>query len=405
MQRNNNMIYLVTALFAFGRSFSGANYPSYVEVLGGTIVNYGFIQSVETFFSFICLIPAAFLADKIGHKRLVIASAIMSTLAYLIIVFAPDWQYLILGGVSVGLGRGMLMPSQVAILANSNPPKKRVRIFTANEIARWSSLASGYFLSSFFFIQFQNELSYRNLQLTLIITFLVIALAIIPSILLIGNKKVLQLNDGNSKVQEPNMNIHEIINSPQGKFILGFLLMSLVIGAGAGFLVPFTQPYFLRFLLKPSEINLIMGITQIITAVFMGSIPFLSTKLSSVRVIYLTQGLSIPLILILAYSTLLPLSIFAYVFRIVLMNMSSPAQTTVLQQYVPKKSRATVQSLMRATDQIGRSFSPTISAIMISETDGFSISFTTTALFYSVAVLILYSLTRSLRGKLDFSYI
>ena len=129
-------------------------------------------------------------------------------------------------------------------------------------------------------------------------------------------------------------------------------------------------------------------------------IPFLANKLSSVRVIYLTQGLSIPLILILAYSTVLPLSIFAYMFRIVLMNMSSPAQTTVLQHNVPQSSRATVQSIMRATDQIGRIFSPTLSAIMISETDSFSLSFTTTAMFYSVAVLSLFLLTRSLKGKL-----
>jgi len=398
MQKNNVMIYLVTALFAFGQTFSRANFPSYVEVLGGTIVNYGLIQSIQTFSSFVCLIPAAYLADKVGHKRLVISSTIMSTMAYSIMVFAPDWQYLLLGGLGIGIGRGMLMPSQVAILANNNLPQKRVNIFTKNEISRWASLAAGYFLSSFFFELFQNELSHINLQLTFLISLIVIAVAVIPAILLGSSdkdQKGIEVNVNRSK-----MNIKSIRNTPEGKFIIGFLFMSLVIGIGAGFLVPFTQPYFLRFFLTPSEINLIMGFTQIITAFFMGMIPFLTTKLSSVRVIYLTQGLSIPLILILAYSSVLPLSIFAYMFRIILMNMSSPAQTTVLQHNVPQSSRATVQSLMRATDQIGRSFSPTLSAIMISETDGFSLSFTTTAIFYSVAVLSLFLITRSLKEKL-----
>jgi len=398
MQKNNVMIYLVTALFAFGQTFSRANFPSYVEVLGGTIVNYGLIQSIQTFSSFVCLIPAAYLADKVGHKKLVISSTIMSTLAYSIMVFAPDWQYLLLGGLGIGIGRGMLMPSQVAILANSNLPQKRVNIFTKNEISRWTSLAAGYFLSSFFFELFQNELSHINLQLTFLISLIIIAVAIIPAILLASSdkdQKGIEASNNRSK-----LDIKSIKNTPEGKFIMGFLFMSLVIGIGAGFLVPFTQPYFLRFFLTPSEINLIMGFTQIITAFFMGMIPFLANKLSSVRVIYLTQGLSIPLILILAYSTVLPLSIFAYMFRIVLMNMSSPAQTTVLQHNVPQSSRATVQSLMRATDQIGRSFSPTISAIMISETDGFSLSFTTTAIFYTIAVLSLFLITRSLKEKI-----
>lgn len=398
MQKNNVMIYLVTALFAFGQTFSRANFPSYVEVLGGTIVNYGLIQSIQTFSSFVCLIPAAYLADKVGHKRLVISSTIVSTMGYSIMVFAPDWQYLLLGGLGIGIGRGMLMPSQVAILANSNLPQKRVNIFTKNEISRWTSLAAGYFLSSFFFELFQNELSHINLQLTFSISLIIIAVAIIPAILLASSDKDQKgIEDSNNRSK---MDIKTIKNTPEGKFIIGFLFMSLVIGIGAGFLVPFTQPYFLRFFLTPSEINLIMGFTQIITALFMGMIPFLATKLSSVRVIYLTQGLSIPLILILAYSTVLPLSIFAYMFRIVLMNMSSPAQTTVLQHNVPQSSRATVQSLMRATDQIGRSFSPTLSAIMITETDGFSLSFTTTAIFYTIAVLSLFLITRSLKEKL-----
>lgn len=398
MQKNNVMIYLVTALFAFGQTFSRANFPSYVEVLGGTIVNYGLIQSIQTFSSFVCLIPAAYLADKVGHKRLVISSTIVSTMGYSIMVFAPDWQYLLLGGLGIGIGRGMLMPSQVAILANSNLPQKRVNIFTKNEISRWTSLAAGYFLSSFFFELFQNELSRINLQLTFSISLIVIAVAIIPAILLASSDKDQKgIENSNNRSK---MDIKTIKNTPEGKFIIGFLFMSLVIGIGAGFLVPFTQPYFLRFFLTPSEINLIMGFTQIITALFMGMIPFLATKLSSVRVIYLTQGLSIPLILILAYSTVLPLSIFAYMFRIVLMNMSSPAQTTVLQHNVPQSSRATVQSLMRATDQIGRSFSPTLSAIMITETDGFSLSFTTTAIFYTIAVLSLFLISRSLKEKL-----
>ncbi|MFX0151384.1 MAG: MFS transporter [Candidatus Hodarchaeota archaeon] len=394
MKRNNILIYLGTAFLAYGQSFSRGNFPSYVETLGGNIVNYGFIQSVQTFSNLLSLLPAAFLADKLGHRRVVLSGTVVYSLSYLIIAFTPHWQYLLIGAFGIGLAGGMIMPSQVAILAHSNPAE-RINVFTRNETARWSCLALGYFSSSIFFIIFQNEFSYGNLQMTMIITLIVTSITIIPSFLLI-NTEEWRNNVGDLQT----IDLKTILRSSEGTFIVGFLFINLVIGFGAGFLVPFTQPYFVRrFSLGPSEINLIMGLAQIITALFMGFIPLLAAKLSDTKVIYLTQGLSIPLTVILAFSNVLPLSLLAFLFRIALMNMSSPAQTTILQKYVPETYRATIQSLMQANDRIGRGFSPSISAVLIEESKDFHISFTMTAIMYSIAVSILFSITRNLTKK------
>ncbi len=396
MRKNNVLIYLVTAFLAFGQSLSRGNFPSYVEVLGGTIISYGFIQSVQTFTNLLFLFPAALLADKLGHRRLIFSGTLVYSLSYVLIAFTPHWEYLLIGAFGVGLGGGMIMPSQVAILAHDNP-NKRINVFTRNETARWSSLALGYLFSSFFFFIFQNEFSYRNLQWTIIGTLIITSLSIIPSLLLANTDEW----RNNSRDQE-DKDLRAIISAPEGKFVIGFFLISLMIGFGAGFLVPFSQPYFVRrFSLGPSEINVIMATAQIMTAVFMGLIPSLSNKFSDTRVIYLTQGLSIPLVLILAYSRVLPLSLFAFLFRIALMNMSIPAQTTVLQKYVPATFRARVQSLMQVSDRLGRSFSPSISAILIEETDEFYHSFSITATMYSAAVLTLYLITRNLKRNLQ----
>ncbi|UCG89655.1 MAG: MFS transporter [Candidatus Heimdallarchaeota archaeon] len=396
MKRNNVLIYLGTAFLALGQSFSRGNFPSYVEVLGGTIVNYGFIHSIQTFSNLLFLFPAAFLADRLGYRRLVLSGTIIYALSYFVIAFTPQWEYLILGGFGIGLGQGMIGPSQIAILAHNNPTE-RINVFTRNETTRWSSLAAGYFLSSFFFILFQNEFSYVNLQLTMIVTFLVTTIAIIPFVLLVNAE------DWRNNVEsQPKVDLTQMIKSPEGMYVIGFLVISLIIGFGAGFLVPFAQPYFVRrFRLGPSEVNIIMGTAQILTAIFMGMVPLLSIKLgSNAKVIYLTQGISIPLILILAFSEILPLSILAFLFRIVLMNMSSPAQTTIVQEYVPEAFRARIQSLMRVTDRLGRSFSPSISAVMIDETKDFYFSFTITAIMYTSAVSTLFLITRNLKKKL-----
>ncbi len=403
MKRNNMLIYLGTAFLALGQSFSRGNFPSYVEVLGGTIVNYGFIQSIQTFSNLLFLFPAAFLADKVGHRRLILGGSVIYALSYFLIAFTPPphWEYLLLGGFGVGLGQGMILPSQVAILAHNNPTN-RINVFTRNETMRWGNLALGYFLSSFFFILNQNEFSYRNLQQTMFVTFLVATCAVIPSLLLVNAEEW-----RNNVESQPKAEIKRMIKSPEGTYIIGFLSISIMIGFGAGFLVPFAQPYFVkRFLLGPSEVNIIMGTAQVLTAIFMGFIPLLSSALgSNAKVIYLTQGISIPLILIIAYSTFLPLSIMAFLFRIVLMNMSSPAQTTIVQDYVPEAFRARIQSLMRVSDRLGRSFSPSISAMIIDETKDFYLSFTFTAIMYTAAVSTLFIITRNLKRKLRINQI
>lgn len=396
MKRNNVLIYLSTAFLALGQAFSRGNFPTYVEVLGGTIVNYGFIQSVQTLSNLLFIFPAALLADKLGHKRLMLSGSVIYALSYLIIVFAPHWEYLLMGGFGTGLAQGMIMPSTVAILAHDNPTN-RINIFTKNETTRWGTLALGFFLSSAFFVIFNNEFSYSNLQLTMIVTLFVTSLAIIPSFLLKNTE-----DWRNSSVEKrPDVNIRTMIKSPEVTFIAGFLFISIIIGFGAGFLVPFTQPYFVRrFSLGPSEVNIIMGTAQVLTAMCMGAIPLLASKIGDLRVIYLTQGISIPLILILAYSTFLPLSLIAFLFRIVLMNMSRPAQTTILQAYVPATFRARVQSLTQVADRLGRSFSPSMSAIIIEDTNDFAISYTITAGMYTAAVSILVLITRNLRRNL-----
>ena len=395
MRKNNVLIYLVTAFIAFGQSISRGNFPSYVEVLGGTIVSYGFIQSVQTFSSLLFLVPSAFLADKLGHRRLILSGTLVYSLSYVLIAFTPHWEYLAIGAFGVGLAGGMILPSQVALLAHDNP-NSRINVFTRNETARWTSLALGYFTSSVFFFIFQNEFSYINLQFTMIGTLIITLTAIIPSLLLGNNDE--WRNNANMK---EDGNLKAIIVNPEGKFVIGFLLISLMIGFGAGFLVPFSQPYFVRrFSLGPSEVNLIMATAQIMTAMFMGLIPSLTNRLSDTKVIYLTQGLSIPLVLILAFSKILPLSLLAFLFRIALMNMSIPAQTTILQKYVPAAFRARVQSLMQINDRLGRSFSPSISAILIEETDEFYHSFSITAAMYSAAVLTLFIITRNLKREL-----
>ena len=381
-------------------------------MLGGTLLGYGFFQSTQTFSGLIFLLPAAFFSDKFGHRKVVIIGSVAFTLSMMIITFTPigSWQLLILGAIGLGASRALVDPSIIAIIAHENK-EDRIKVFTYLEFSRWSSLAVGYFASAGFFLLNNNLFTYPLLQGTMFVTFVFYLLSVIPCLLLENTKNaedqteanfVESFENGKKKRNDGKGNFLEFLRSKPGIFVLGFAFISLLVGFGAGFLVPFAQPYWVtRFGFGPSEVNLYMGISQIVTAACMMAVPLLARRFGDARTIIITQGLSIPLALMLAFSSILPISTFAFFSRIALMNMSRPAQTAILQNNIPHDRRAVTASLMTVGDRIGRSVSPSLSPILIDQTGDFAVSFSITAVMYTIAVSGFYVLKKSTIDRLQ----
>ena len=71
------------------------------------------------------------------------------------------------------------------------------------------------------------------------------------------------------------------------------------------------------------------------------------------------------------------------------MNMARPVQNTLLQKGLSDYYRATGQSFSQLADRIGRGITPIFASVIILEL-GFNYSFTITAIFYFLAIVILY---------------
>ncbi len=92
--------------------------------------------------------------------------------------------------------------------------------------------------------------------------------------------------------------------------------------------------------------------------------PAFADKYGKIKVVVITQALSIPFLILLGFSPWFSLSLVAYFFRVILMNMSSPVYQTFVMEQVNSESRAMVASLNSMVSSFGRAFSPTISGWM-----------------------------------------
>ena len=113
--------------------------------------------------------------------------------------------------------------------------------------------------------------------------------------------------------------------------------------------------------------------------------PPLADRMGKLKLVVLTQGLSIPFMIMLGFSPIFAFSAIAYYVRMALMNMSSPIYQNFVLENVEPGSRGTVASLHSMVWSFGRSFSPSVSGYL-QVGYGFGPPFLIATALYAVAI-------------------
>jgi len=135
----------------FFTELPGTYYSLYIEALGATATGIGLVGSAGLIASAIVQIPGGYLTDKYGRKWLISTMTFIAALARIFYVYAPTWEWIIIGSIISGLC-GIYQPALNAIVADSLPKEKRGMGFSIiNLIASVSTtpapLFAGYLLS------------------------------------------------------------------------------------------------------------------------------------------------------------------------------------------------------------------------------------------------------------------
>jgi MFS family permease len=167
-----------------------------------------------------------------------------------------------------------------------------------------------------------------------------------------------------------------------GKLILPMLITSI----GAGLIMPFMNVFFREVYHQPDQVigslfawgSLAMGLGLL-------AAPPLAERMGKIQLVVITQGLSIPFLILLGFSPWFWLSVVAYYIRLVLMNMSGPVYQTFVMEHVEQDARATVASLVSMAWNFGWAFSPMISG-RLQVAYGFGPVFMGTIILYTISV-------------------
>ena len=396
--RNAKMVLLYSGLTGLAFGVFRLLFNFYVLSLGGYDEQFlGLLTSISSAASLAVALPAAYIAERYSHKRIMVVTVWLSVVAFAGLIVFPARGLLIAFNVLQGIAMSIRQVTAAPFLMNNSSPEERQYVFSyqfgLNTAAGFAGNLVGGMLPTWFGalagVAATSTPAYRMALGSMI---LVSMLAIGPLMFIRGQQR-----ERSQDVEMPWTLLwrHRVV---LGKLILP----NWLIGLGAGMMMPFMNLYYRNvFGQSDAVIGYLFASGLLGMAIAQFIAPPLADRLGKINLVVLTQGLSVPFLITLGLaawavprggSLLLWFGIAwaAYLFRLALMNLSGPVYQTFVLEHVPDHVQALAASLNGIAFQFGWVLSPQLSG-WFQTNYGFVPVFATTAVLYIIGISITWA--------------
>ena len=345
----------------------------------------GMLISIPPMTAIVMALFAGYISDLIGRKRAFIFGNIVTVIAQAMMLLWPTSTMLILAGILRGAGQSLFRVTASPFLMENSTEAERTHLFSFSSGLRTLASFLGNFLGgglpalfgNFLGVSATDSLAYAwSLGITTMLT----TLTLIPLSRLKVQTRVM--------AQSPLAPFKALWQ--HRRMMTRLLLPSLVLSLGAGMLIPFLNVFFrFRYNLSDDTIGALFGFGSLGMgfALMMG--PVLAERWGKPKTVVITQGLSIPFLIILGFVHSLTLAYVAFFVRMALMNLAGPVYQTMVMEEADAEARGMAASLYSLIWSSGRALSPVISG-PVQEAYGFDPVFLSTILAYTLSVGMVY---------------
>lgn len=391
--RNIKLFMLANVLIQIGMGVFMVMYNLYIKELGMPETVNGKVISMTAMASAIMLIPAGFLSDKFGRKWMIVGGAVFGAMTLFYRSFAVAETPLVAAAFLTGLFMAFVQVSGVPFLAENSKPSERVHMFSIYFALMTVANVVGSLLGGTVSDVFQVVLAMdpvHAIRWSLLFGAALYTIGILP---------LLKLSNGVPAVEE-KIEAHIEIDLADRALkknlivIFHFSFASLLIGLGSGLVVPYLNLYFAnRFDASNTYIGLILSLGSAMTAVAMLIGPMLVKRVGKVKALILFQVLSIPFLILTAYTTSLLLASLGFLLRQALMNAGNPIQSAIAMEVVHDKYKGLANSVNQMVFNVGwATMGPVAASLVIAFGSywGYAYAFTITAGLYIVSSIYYY---------------
>jgi MFS family permease len=332
LSTNSRLFLLSNGLFSFSSGVFFLVLNIYiVEGLQYSEYFLGILVSASSFAAAFSSMPAGIIGDRVGRKRCLSAGATIATLSMVILATTTAQEILVIANAVLGFSTMLSYVSFAPFMMENTSHTERMHLFSVNgaisTLGRTAGVLAGGKLPLFLGMAYAD-----SLKATLLISVGFSLISVIPLLFL-------------TEKSEKTYFSKQIMESTS--LMWKFLLTQLLVGFGAGLIVPFFNIFFrIRMQVDIGTIGIIFSIASIATGIATFLAAPVATRWGKVRSVVLTQLGSLPFLLLLAYGPHLYVIIVAYVMREALMNMGGPISSAFMMEQLKENERATVNGII-----------------------------------------------------------
>lgn len=119
---------MMVVLIGFGERMAERFLPLYITALGGSIYIVGAFNALQNMLGALYSLPGGHLSDKIGYKKALLVFTSIAMFGYLIVIFSPTWQAVMVGSVFFVAWSAIAMPAIMSLINQVMPARQTMGI-------------------------------------------------------------------------------------------------------------------------------------------------------------------------------------------------------------------------------------------------------------------------------------
>jgi len=312
----------------------------YIRFIGYSPIIYGLMTSISGGIFLISVLPSGIISSRLGAKNMITLGIGINTISFLILLFFKNIPMLIMSAILMGLSWSLVQPSFGSLLASAASLNERNYVFSMNGFSNLIGMSLGTVVGGYFpsvgKILLSSELDGYRLSFIFSIIIFILLFTLVRKI-----------------STDIRMGRGRRINLPKDVRItlIKLTLPAMLIGFGAGFVIPYFQLQFkYRFGISIESISYIFAFTDVLMAILMLYIPFIAERLGTLKTIVSLWLLATLTLFMMPFISYLPLGFYLfsslYVMRTILMNVAGPIQSSFEFSLIPRDYRMITSSLL-----------------------------------------------------------
>ena len=328
--------------------------------------------------------PAGLLAERWGRRRCLLTGALVEGLGLLlrsVVLWTP-----VLYGSSflAGVGQSFLAIAAAPFLTEHSTTRERTHLFSAFFATALVAGVVGSMLGGWIpaaLVRLPPSMRFDLLHAYRI------ALLVGAGLALAATLPILRLR---GLREEPLVSDRGGRPAGSTRPLVSIGLNALLIGAGAGLVIPFMNLYFARrFACSSGQIGLFFSAAQLLTAIASLTGPAIARRFGKLRTAVAAELLSLPFLVTLGAERRLEIAVAAFWIRAMLMQASTPLVQAFVMEALPPELRARATSITNMVWNVGWATSATLSGMII-QSFGYDVPFYVTAALYATAAVTFY---------------